>query len=355
MADENYAIKVSFEGIDKAIADFKILQTAVGNIKAPTLNLGGADSTKASELALQKLQLQIDILEQKKAQSAANDATRASRQQADAASFIQQLEKQKAASAVRVNDGADKEAARVAKEILRYKQQIADINAKLIDPADIVNAKKLAEEINRLNLAKIKKGFDDAAPVTFNQFIGATTEKARDLAEQLQNTSNTLEKIGDSFNRVSTAANDAFIGFDTAKTKVATLSNESDAFANTAVKLSGSLSNQVTSTEILTAQYEILSSGFTNAADASEIARVSVLGAKARFTDTATVADATTSVLNAYGLAAGDAANVVDQFAVVQDKGKTTIAQFAGQLGRVAPIAASSGPAFFLPGAAVEY
>jgi TP901 family phage tail tape measure protein len=336
MADENYAIRVSFDGIDKAISDIKTLQSAIGNIKAPVLNLGGAESAKIAEASLKKLQLEVDALEKKKAQSGANDATRS-------AAFISQLEKQKAASAVRVSDGADKEAARVAQELLRYKQQLAAIDAKLINPADIANAKALASEINKLNLDKIKKGFDDASPVTFNQFIGATTEKARDLAEQLQNTSQTLERIGTTFNQVSSAANQAFLAFDTAKTKVATLSTQSNAFANTAIKLSKDLNNQVTSTEILTAQYEILSSGFINAADASEIARVSVLGAKAGFTDTATVADATTSILNAYGLAASDAAKVVDQLAVVQDKGKTTIGLFAGQLGKVAPIAASAG------------
>jgi TP901 family phage tail tape measure protein len=339
MADENYAIRVSFDGIDKAISDIKTLQSAIGNIKAPVLNLGGADASNIAVAALKKLQLEIDALEKKKAQSGANDATRS-------AAFISQLERQKAASAVRVSDGADKEAARVAQELLRYKQQLAAIDAKLINPADIANAKALASEINKLNLDKIKKGFDDASPVTFNQFIGATTEKARDLAEQLQNTSQTLERIGTTFNQVSSAANQAFLGFDTAKTKIATLSNESDAFAGVAIKLSGELKNQVTSAEILGAQYEILSSGFSNVADASEITRVSVLGAKAGFTDTATVADATTSVLNAYGLAANDAALIVDKFAVVQDKGKTTIGQFAGQLGKIAPIAKAAGVSF---------
>ena len=336
MADENYAIRVSFDGIDKAISDIKTLQSAIGNIKAPVLNLGGADASNIAVAALKKLQLEIDSLEKKKAQSGANDATRS-------AAFISQLEKQKAASAVRVSDGADKEAARNTQEALRYKQQIAAIDAKIFNPADVATAKALALEINKLNLEKIGKGFEDASPVTFNQFIGATTEKARDLAEQLQNTSQTLERIGTTFNQVSSAANQAFLAFDTAKTKVATLSTQSNAFANTAIKLSKDLNNQVTSTEILTAQYEILSSGFINAADASEIARVSVLGAKAGFTDTATVADATTSILNAYGLAASDAAKVVDQLAVVQDKGKTTIGLFAGQLGKVAPIAASAG------------
>jgi hypothetical protein len=181
-------------------------------------------------------------------------------------------------------------------------------------------------EFNKLNrqLKEIDGGAKTAG-VSIKEFLNGSTEQARDLTGQLQNLSSIVADVGRNFTQVAEASSQAFLAFDTAKTKVATLSNESDLYANQALKLTGELGNQVTSTEILTAQYEILSSGFTDAADASEIARVSVLGAKAGFTDVATVADATTSVLNAYGLAASDAANVVDQLAVVQDKGKTTI------------------------------
>jgi TP901 family phage tail tape measure protein len=336
------ASKVSTASLDieskkAALLDARIAKEQASIEKINALKEQAAAKEQArldSQIAKEEAATQRDIARKEQA---------ASKEQQIAASTIAALERQKAASVVRVADGGDKEAARVAQEILRAKQQIAAIDAKLINPTDITNAKALANEINRLNLEKIKKEFDDASPVTFNQFIGATTEKARDLAEQLQQTSRVLGQIGGAFNRVNSAATEAFLAFDTAKTKVATLSNQSNIFANTAVKLSGELRNQVTSTEIITAQYEILSSGFSNVADASEIARVSVLGAKAGFTDTATVADATTSILNAYGLAASDAANVVDQLAVVQDKGKTTIGQFAGQLGKVAPIAASAG------------
>lgn len=269
------------------------------------------------------------------------------KQQQVAANLIGSLERQKATLGVRsAEGGGDKEAALIAQELLRYKQQIADIDAKLIDPADIANARGLADEINRLNLEKIDSDFRKAGAVTFGEFLSGATERARDLAEQLQFTSQVLGNIGSTFTQFGDQAKAAFAEFDEAKTKVATLSNQSDGFANTAVKLANSLNNQVTSAEILTAQYDILSSGFTNVKDASEIARVSVLGAKAGFTDTATVADATTSVLNAYGKSASDAALLVDQFAVVQDKGKTTIGQFAGQLGNIAPIAKAAGVSF---------
>ena len=290
---------------------------------------------------------QIGKQEQAAQREIARQEAAAVKQQQVAANLIGSLERQKATLGVRsAEDGGAREAALIAQELLRYKQQLADIDAKLIDPADIANARGLADEINRLNLEKIDSDFRKAGAVTFGEFLGGATERARDLAEQLQFTSQVLGNIGSTFTQFGDQAKAAFAEFDEAKTKVATLSNQSDGFANTAVKLAASLNNQVLSAEILTAQYEILSSGFTNVKDASEIARVSVLGAKAGFTDTATVADATTSVLNAYGKSASDAALLVDQFAVVQDKGKTTIGQFAGQLGNIAPIAKAAGVSF---------
>ena len=78
------------------------------------------------------------------------------KQQQVAANLIGSLERQKATLGVRsAEGGGDKEAALIAQELLRYKQQMADIDAKLIDPADIANARGLADEINRLNLEKI--------------------------------------------------------------------------------------------------------------------------------------------------------------------------------------------------------
>lgn len=314
--------------------------------------LAGVEKINAAkEQAAQREQARQDAQIGKQEQAAQREIARQEaaevKQQQVAANLIGSLERQKAILVVRsAEGGGDKEAALIAQELLRYKQQIADIDAKLIDPADIANARGLANEINRLNLEKIDSDFRKAGAVTFGEFLSGATEGARDLAEQLQFTSQVLGNIGSTFTQFGDQAKAAFAEFDEAKTKVATLSNQSDGFADTAVKLANSLNNQVTSAEILTAQYEILSSGFTDVKDASEIARVSVLGAKAGFTDTATVADATTSVLNAYGKSASDAALLVDQFAVVQDKGKTTIGQFAGQLGNIAPIAKAAGVSF---------
>ena len=61
------------------------------------------------------------------------------------------------------------------------------------------------------------------------------------------------------------------------------------------------------------------------------------------FSELATVADATTSVLNAYGLSSDQAAKLVDGFIQTQNDGKIVVDQYAQQIGRLAPIAAGAG------------
>ena len=59
--------------------------------------------------------------------------------------------------------------------------------------------------------------------------------------------------------------------------------------------------------------------------------------------DIATVSDAVTSVLNAYGLSADKAGKLVDGFIQTQNDGKIVVNQYAQQIGRLAPIAAAAG------------
>ena len=60
-------------------------------------------------------------------------------------------------------------------------------------------------------------------------------------------------------------------------------------------------------------------------------------------TDIATVSDAATSVMNAFGLTTDSVAKIVDGFIQTQNDGKIVVGQYASQIGRVAPIAAAAG------------
>ena len=85
------------------------------------------------------------------------------------------------------------------------------------------------------------------------------------------------------------------------------------------------------------------SAGFGEVAQLTDVLKASQLGATGGFSDLATVADATTSVLNAYGLSSDQAAKLVDGFIQTQNDGKIVVDQYAQQIGRLAPIAAGAG------------
>ena len=88
--------------------------------------------------------------------------------------------------------------------------------------------------------------------------------------------------------------------------------------------------------------YDILSASVP-AEQALDVLAVSARAAKAGITDTGTAADAITTVLNAYGMSADQAASVSDFLFAVVKRGKTTFGQLAPSIGRVASIAASAG------------
>ena len=113
---------------------------------------------------------------------------------------------------------------------------------------------------------------------------------------------------------------------------------------NSNLKLvSAELRGQASTLELTQAAYDVASAGFSKAADATQILKAAAQGAKGGFSDINTVADAATSVLNAYGKSAGEASKIIDGFITTQNDGKIVVDQYAQQVGKVAPIAAAAG------------
>jgi TP901 family phage tail tape measure protein len=131
--------------------------------------------------------------------------------------------------------------------------------------------------------------------------------------------------------------------FDSAKAAVRTLGVDADDLGNRLLKLSASTKGNVSAVDLLKASYDVASSGFASAADATNILSAAQDGAVGGFTDINTVADAATSVLNAYGLSSDKARKLIDGFIQTQNDGKITVGQYATEIGRIAPVAAASG------------
>jgi TP901 family phage tail tape measure protein len=130
---------------------------------------------------------------------------------------------------------------------------------------------------------------------------------------------------------------------DFAESKVRSLGVNSEELKGRLSDVSRELSGQASVVELTAAAYDVASAGFTNAADAANILKAASLGATGGFTDINTVGDATTSVLNAYGLEADKAAKLVDGFIQTQNDGKIVIGDYAANIAKVAPVAAALG------------
>ena len=145
---------------------------------------------------------------------------------------------------------------------------------------------------------------------------------------------------------VAASVRNYFKGFneaEQARTAVKTLGVDVDVLSNNLLHLSNSLEGAYSQTELLAASYDVASAGFTEAAEASQVLEASALGAVGGMSELGTVADAVTSVLNAFGLESDKAAKIVDGFIQTQNDGKIIVDQYARQIGRIAPTASAAG------------
>ena len=172
----------------------------------------------------------------------------------------------------------------------------------------------------------------------------------------LQRAQSTVQQVGGSLRNAlgtlgvatSAAGIAAYVGnqvaqLDTASAAVRTLGVDSQELGTKLRALSVELDNNISTLDLTKAAYDVASSGFSSAADATQILRASALGAKGGFAEVNDVASALTGVLNAYGLSASEASNIVDGFVQTQADGVITVRQYAAEIGNIASIAAASG------------
>ena len=144
-----------------------------------------------------------------------------------------------------------------------------------------------------------------------------------------------VASLGAAFNTISQQ--------DFAEAKVRTLGVESDELVQRLKAVSNELQGQASVVELTAASYDVASAGFASAAEASQVLAAASKGAVGGFSDINTVANATTSVLNAYQMSAAEAGQVVDQFIQTQNDGKIVVAEYARNIGKVASAAAGLG------------
>jgi len=92
--------------------------------------------------------------------------------------------------------------------------------------------------------------------------------------------------------------------------------------------------------------YQAISAGASNAAEATSMLTAANKLAIGGVTDVTTAVDGLTSIVNAFGLEAGQAADVSDAMFTAMRAGKTTVGELSGGVGKVAALASTAGLSF---------
>lgn len=184
--------------------------------------------------------------------------------------------------------------------------------------------------------SKLENNLDKSLGQVNNKLQGLSLDVVANKLSQA------AESMKAAFSEVVTPA----VDFQTAMLNVNTVAKLSDeqlsALTNQMRTLGQTIGIGIAPTEAAAAQYDILSAGFTNAADATEILTQAAIASKGGLTTTAAAADLLTSALNSYGVGADQAKRFNDVLFTGVEKGKIRFEDFVAGLGQVAPAAAAN-------------
>lgn len=174
--------------------------------------------------------------------------------------------------------------------------------------------------------------------------------EAKKAGKSIQKAGNTIQNAGKSLTKAVTApiagvgiaAVKTAADFDNSMAKVSTIADTTAVPMEKLREQVKTLSNDVGVgvTDIAEAQYQAISAGVDTAKSVNFVS-TAVKAAKGGFTDTTTAVDGLTTVLNAYGLKAGEAENISNQMLMAQNYGKTSFGEMASSMGKVIPTASS--------------
>ncbi|MDH3579980.1 MAG: phage tail tape measure protein, partial [Hyphomicrobiales bacterium] len=151
--------------------------------------------------------------------------------------------------------------------------------------------------------------------------------------------------------RLVTGSINQSLDFSKAIGEVGTLGQDMDATAAKAREFAKTFGTDAAGQ--VKAFYQTFSAGASTLAEASTTLEAANKLAIGGATDVTTAVDGLTSIMNAYGDAAGSATDVSDTLFVAMKAGKTTIEELSSSLGRVTPLAAAAGVSFDEVAAAV--
>ena len=226
---------------------------------------------------------------------------------------------------------------------------------ELIFKISTTGADKAAEDIKEVNKsmdgAKSKFTGLEGMLRTTGSTLQSTGGKIKDFGNQISAKGKQITSFGKSLTKLTAPLTvmggvgfKKFMELDKGIRQVSTLADKEILPVSQIRKEVRSISDSsgIAQTEVAGAMYEALSSGI-DTSKVVDFTKSATKLTKAGFTDMATVIDATTTALNAYGDQAFEVSKIHDIFVKTQDKGKITVDELGKNIGRVIPMAAAAG------------
>ena len=267
---------------------------------------------------------------------------------------------------------AQRQQQKVANELADYNKKLDDAKAKLeamkasgtATDKELEAQKEIVEKLsgavesgnkayqdagNRIN--DWKKGLADAqrqetelkstteettdSQKDLNEAVGQI-EKWRAFAEVVSISTQALKELGDN-------ALHAAESYETGLAKIRSIAGASYDLEKAKDELLNlSVAYGVTTEDLAEATYQAMSAS-VDAADATRFVEQATKLARGGFLDTTKAVDVLTTTINAFNMKASDAARISDILVTTQNRGKTTVAELADNLGTVIPTAAAYG------------
>lgn len=252
------------------------------------------------------------------------------------------------------------------------KQKAAQ-QTKMLKEQIALQEQKLAQANNMLDKATAKYGENSNQALRWRQAVANARTELNNLNNELRNTPNQLQAMGQQMQEVgskiqnvgktvtsvgktmTTHVTAPIVGvgaasvkmasdFETSMAKVSSIADDSEVSYESMRQAVLKLSNDtgVAASDIAENVYQAISAGQDTASAVEFVGRATKL-AKAGFSESGQALDVLTTILNAYGLEANEAADISDKLITTQNLGKTTVAELAENMGKVIPTAAAYG------------
>ena len=373
MATRRLSVKFDTEGFNQAVSQLqqtgKAFDSALQRAKQAS-----REAVAAQRAARSSGDVSGEVAAQRKLQqstTAANRAVAASYRELGIKSSesFDQLRARAVSAFKAIRDSGTASARDIANAQAALDSKLRDISA---EQAAISANKAVAASYRELGVRSSESinQLKAKAIAAFEAIKNSGTASARDIAVAQDALNNTLKDLDSELDGTGKTARDGGGGFDvltaaigaatlalggfirasyqtgratdTSLRALSTLTDDSAGLHKELQQLSKELGYQVTATELATTGYDVLSAGFNKTADVVEILKNSQKAAVGGFAEIGIVADAVTTILNAYGKGVGETEKVTSQFIQTQNDGKIVVSQYAQQIGSVASTAAAS-------------